>query len=187
MKVTFPELSSVDDESFITFHVVLSNRARALSVEEAGQVTSPLHEAKATLSTYPFVATCVELEGVGTIGLEENVLIPATVSSSVLCTTAVLSAFHDIAEDIYVVVAVETGSSAKVQSLREFQSEISANMTTSSLAGVHAVTQVGKIISDMVYSLRDSSSIPARSWLCSSAPLCEWKRSSRYNHDYSIS
>lgn len=83
-KVTFPELSSVAPEFFITFPVVLSKRARALSVEEAGQVTSPLHEAKATQSTYPFVATCVELEGVGTIGLEEKVLIPATVSSSVL-------------------------------------------------------------------------------------------------------
>gem|GEM_PF-6080514 len=44
-------------------------------------------------STYFFVLVCISVVGVGTIGLLENVLIPAIVSSPVLWTTSLSFAF----------------------------------------------------------------------------------------------
>ena len=94
-------------------------------------------------STYFLVAACISVVGVGTIGDEEKVLMPATFSFPVLCTTALSSAFVQRAVD----VAVLTGKSAISQSFVALLSDVSLNRILSLDAGVPFGIQVGKITS----------------------------------------
>lgn len=115
----------------MSFPVVVSNLAIALSVALAGQTTShvvifPLPSSEVEFTVFMFVA-----------------------DTSVSCFAL-----------IAVCVAVDTGNSARVQSFGLFESETSAIKIISQLAGVTPVVSVGKSRLLMLLKLRDYSTIP---------------------------